>query len=217
MNADGTPAQPAEPSLVITSANTRVDIDRCIVGGIRTADSVEVRIQNSIVDATADDRLAYAGPGTAFYGAPLRIVNSTVIGLVRTSILRLASNTIFLASVAEADLPTLIAPVLAERRQEGCVRFSYVPPGSRVPRRYRCQPETEHSLLRPRFTSTLFKDPGYCQLSAFCRPEIRQGADDEGSMGAFHDSYEPLREARLRARLEEYLRFGLEAGLFFAT
>ena len=27
------------------------------------------------------------------------------------------------------------------RTQEGCVRFSYVVPGSRTPRRYRCQPD----------------------------------------------------------------------------
>lgn len=35
------------------------------------------------------------------------------------------------------------APATAERRQTGCVRFSYVPPGSQVPRRYRCQPQLE--------------------------------------------------------------------------
>jgi hypothetical protein len=36
-------------------------------------------------------------------------------------------------------------------------------------------------------------------------------------MGAFHDLLEPQREAHLRARVEEYLRFGLEAGIFYAT
>ena len=36
-------------------------------------------------------------------------------------------------------------PVQALRRQTGCVRFSYVAPGSAVPRRYRCQPELEAS------------------------------------------------------------------------
>ena len=35
------------------------------------------------------------------------------------------------------------APVQAERRQIGCVRFCYVPPASQVPRRYRCQPQLE--------------------------------------------------------------------------
>jgi len=36
-------------------------------------------------------------------------------------------------------------------------------------------------------------------------------------MGAFHDLYEPQRETHLRARLNEYLRFGLEVGIFYAT
>lgn len=215
LNPDGTPAQPQLPSLIINSTNTRVEIDHCIVGGIRASASAEVRIEGSIVDSTDEALPAYVG--TDFYGGPLRIANSTVIGLVRTSILRLASNSIFIASIAPADQAALIAPVLAERRQEGCARFSYLSPGARVPNRYHCQPETDDSLIRPQFTSTRFRDPGYCQLSAFCPPEIRQGADDESSMGAFHDQFEPQREARLRARLEEYLRFGLEAGIFYVS
>lgn len=209
------------PCLIVKSpnpastTNTRVEIDHCITGGIRTDEIVEVRISDSIVDATSEMLAAYAG--TDFYGGPLRITNSTVIGLVRTSILRLASNSIFLASIADADRKTLIAPLLAEQRQEGCVRFSFLPDGARVPRRFYCQPENDASLIRPEFVSTRFGDPGYCQLSASCPPEIRAGADDESSMGAFHDSFEPQKEARLRTRLEEYLRFGLEAGIFYAT
>ena len=33
-------------------------------------------------------------------------------------------------------------------------------------------------------------------------------------MGAFHELFEPQRETNLRIRLDEYLRFGLEAGVF---
>ena len=36
-------------------------------------------------------------------------------------------------------------------------------------------------------------------------------------MGAFHDLYQPQREINLRVRLDEYLRFGLEAGIFYAS
>ena len=35
-----------------------------------------------------------------------------------------------------------VAGALGEK-QSGCVRFSYVPPGSLTPRRYRCQPDLE--------------------------------------------------------------------------
>jgi hypothetical protein len=141
-----------------------------------------------------------------------------VIGQVRTRILQLASNTIFVASFANpADKPILTAPIIAERRQEGCVRFSYLSPEAKVPVRFHCQPEPEGSLVRPRFGSTHFNQPAYCQLNAYGPCEIRQGADDEAEMGAFHDLYEPQRETHLRARLEEYLRFGLEAGIVYVT
>jgi hypothetical protein len=210
--ANGDPAQPGVPSLIVEPQNTSIVIDHCILGGIRTDASNEVAINDSIVDATSDVLTAYSG--TKDFGAPLRITNSTVIGQVRTSIMRLASNTIFIASIANKD-PA--APVLAERRQEGCVRFSYLSPKARVPARYHCQPAPDDSLIRPQFVSTHFKDPGYCQLSVSCPAEIRAGADDESSMGAFHDLFEPQRESRLRTSLEEYLRFGLEAGIFYVT
>jgi len=132
-------------------------------------------------------------------------------------LMELASNTIFLADLAEGD--TWTAPVRCERLQEGCVRYSYLPPASRVPRRHRCRPEdeAEAARVRPQFSSLRYGDSDYCQLSPFCAAEIRQGADDEAEMGAFHDLYQPQREANLRVRLEEYLRFGLEAGVFCAS
>jgi hypothetical protein len=60
---------------------------------------------------------------------------------VRTVELTLASNAIFVAALAPSD--TWTAPVRSEKKQSGCVRFSYVPPGSLTPRRYRCQPDLE--------------------------------------------------------------------------
>jgi hypothetical protein len=71
--------------------------------------------------------------------------------------------------------------------------------------------------VRPQFTSLKYGDPGYCQLVSWAACEIRAGADDEAEMGAFHDLYEPQRETNLRIRLEEYLRFKLEAGVFYVT
>ena len=99
------------------------------------------------------------------------------------------------------------------------MRFSYVPPGAQVPRPYHCQPTNidEAARVCPVFTSLHYGDAGYGQLSQHCAVEIKQGADDEAEMGAFHDLYQPQREANLRARLEEYLRFSLEAGIFYAS
>ncbi|NEZ58030.1 hypothetical protein, partial [Adonisia turfae] len=65
--------------------------------------------------------------------------------------------------------------------------------------------------------SRRYGDPAYGQLSQRCAEEIRQGADDEAEMGVFHDLYQPQRETNLRVRLDEYLRFSLEAGIFYIT
>ena len=230
------PARPSMPRLVIRLPNVRVEIDRCILGAIHADVGAEVFITNSIIDAGDEREVAYAAPDGVGPGAPLEIENSTVIGRLRTSVLE-ASNTIFFARAAETEgvegpspeseedaLPeeVWLAPLSVARLQEGCVRFSYVPPGSQVPRRYECQPlpdatASEAERVRPLFTSLRYGEAGYCQLSRECAVEIRTGADDEAEMGAFHNLFQPQREANLRARLEEYLRFGLEAGIFYAS
>jgi hypothetical protein len=47
--------------------------------------------------------------------------------------------------------------------------------------------------------------------------EIAAGADDGAEMGAFHDLYAPQRVGALNRALQEQLRFGLEAGIFYAS
>jgi hypothetical protein len=113
-----------------------------------------------------------------------------------------------------------------------------------VPRRYRCQPDLAvtaaltaadvpkgslsnfkklaitaavQARVRPAFTNLRYGQPDYGQLGTFCSVEIRQGAEDESEMGAFHDVFAPQRENNLQIRLQEYLRFGLEAGIFYST
>ena len=67
------------------------------------------------------------------------------------------------------------------------------------------------------YTSLRFGDPAYGQLRAGTPEVIRRGADDESEMGVTHLLYAPQREANLLLRLDEYLRFGLEAGIFYAS
>jgi len=216
-------------SLLVESPNVSIELESCITGAIGAVDGAHVFIRNSIVDAGGETRLAY-GDVSLFNtssppdpnsfessGAPLQVVNSTIIGKISTLTMELASNTIFYADLAAGD--TWPGPIYAERLQAGCVRFSYVPPGSRLPRLYRCQPQDpdDAARVRPVFTSLRHGDAGYCQLSQVTAVEIREGADDQAEMGAFHDLYQPQREANLNAGLSEYLRFGLEAGIFFAS
>jgi hypothetical protein len=71
--------------------------------------------------------------------------------------------------------------------------------------------------VAPRFTSLDPAHPGFGQLAADCPGEVTGGADDEGEMGAFHFLQQNRRMANLASQLDAYLRFGLEAGVFFAT
>ena len=84
---------------------------------------------------------------------------------------------------------------------------------------HRCQPANidDAARVRPVFTSLRYGDAGYCQLGRNCAVEITRGADDQAELGAFHGLYQPQRVANLRAALDEYLRFGLEAGIFYAS
>ncbi len=213
VNLDGTPAQPTAASLIVESGSVAVDIDHSIVGGLRVHEDATVGVVASIVDATDPTNVAYAALDGIAAGGELEVLQSTIVGKVHARILRLVSNSILDARLGEAD--TWPYPVDADRRQDGCLRFSYVPPASRTPRRYRCLPATNEDAMRfqPEFTSERYGQPAYGQLSGRCAIEIRTGADDESEMGAFHDLFDPQRDTNVRVRLDEYLRFGLEAGL----
>jgi hypothetical protein len=217
LDVKGAPVSPDAVSLRVDAPNATIEIDHCIVGALRVADSARVVITNSIVDATDETRVAFAALDGESAGAAVTVKNSTLIGKFHTREIELASNTIFLARLAASDAWS--APVISTRKQAGCVRFSYVPFVSQTPRRYRCQPTkpSDEARMRPQFNSLRYGDAAYCQLSQRAAPEIRAGADDDAEMGAFHDLYQPQRESNLRTRLDEYLRFGLTAGIFYET
>lgn len=214
---DGAAAKPGKPSLVVAHQRLELVIEHCIVGPLHLADGVELSVRSSIVDACSPSGIACRGPdGARAAAGRLEIDNSTVIGKVHTRLIERASNTLFDARLAKVD--DWDAPLWAERRQEGCVRFSYVPPGSLTPPRFQCPPgDADDGRVRPGFVSRRYLDPGYCQLTLRTAAAIRRGADDEGEIGVMHDLYQPQREASLRLRLDEYLRYGLQAGVFYAS
>ena len=211
--------RPGAPPVSIVAAvpELTIELESSIAGALRVAGTAEVSIQNSIVDAGAFTAAAYAALDGGGPGAPATIRNSTLIGKLHTRVLRLASNSIFLAGLATAD--TWSAPVRAARLQEGCVRFSYLPLDAQAPRRHRCRPASaaEAPRIRPVFGSLDYGDSSYALLHPSTPAEILNGADDQSEMGAFHDLFLPQREAALRAGLREHLRFGLEAGVFYAS
>lgn len=249
LTIDGEPLQPETPSLIVEMENVFIVLDHCIIGGIRSVRGATFKIYDSIIDATAPVNLAF-GPLQANQqpeadnevpGGSLEITNSTVIGQVFADSITLASNVIFFSESSTENG----APVRAAKKQSGCVRFSYIPPGSVVPTPYCCQPDLAVSeaiaaaqqrqltpiseqqrenithgvqaRLRPSFNNQRFGRPDYCQLLLSTPAVIRTGADNGSEMGAFYQLNQPQRETNLRVRLDEYLRFGLEAGIFYAN
>jgi hypothetical protein len=212
---NGSPVAPGAPSLVLDHPFATLTLDHCISGPLHTHADAELAINDTIVDGGAADAVALQGITAGQPGAGLTVRDSTVVGQVHTQVLTLASNTLFVAALASSG--TVPAPVWAERKQEGCVRYSFVPQGSLVPRRFHCLPSAEHPGAQPQFTSLRYGDPGYAQLRPASGAAVLQGADDEGEIGVMHALYQPQREANLRIRLDEYLRFGLHAGIFYVT
>ncbi len=215
LNTDGSPVSPGTPSLVLAHPFTKLTLERCIVGGLRVATAAEVEMRDCIVDASAASAVAYEGSAAGTPGAPLTVLDSTLVGKLHAQVIKLASNGIFLARRIAGD--GFRAPVWAERTQEGCVRFSWLPADSIAPRRHRCLPSAEHPGVLPQFSSLRYIDAAYMQLRGTTPRVIRGGADDEGEIGVMHALMQAQREANLRVRLDEYLRFGLAAGIFYAT
>lgn len=180
------PQRPTEPSLEVFSPNVCVLIEHSILGSIQVnplpatsveepgplanipehevqqarcqgigpdfrLDPIKLCISDSIVDATSADQEAIGAPGCPVGHAVLSISRCTVFGQIQVHAIELGENCIFQGRITVA------------RRQHGCVRFSYVVPGSRTPPRFQCQPDlveraiaqklrdeaTEHSLPQP--------------------------------------------------------------------
>lgn len=263
LDCDCEPQRCAESSLEIFSPDVCVKIDHSIVGSIQInpyipefdsndndeeldsatmseitqarcqgigkgirLDPIRICINDSIVDATGVELEALGAPGCPVAHACVNIRRSTVIGQIQVHAIELGENSLFLGRITVA------------RRQKGCLRFCYITPESRTPKRYRCQPdlvlapieeafrsgtinETEKNTLaaqeskrvRPLFNSLRYGTPTYCQLSDCCADEIKRGADDESEMGVFHDLYQPQRLANLRVRLDEYLPARMDVGI----
>jgi hypothetical protein len=211
----GLPVGPGEPSLVTESAGGTLTLDRCIAGPVLVHAAASARVTNSVIDATARWRVAYAGPDFMGEGGSLHVEDSTIIGKLRTHRLPLASNTIFLARRPVHD--PWAAAIWCTRRQSGCVRFCFVPGDAITPGQYRCLPGVDTSLeyaLAPQFVSLRYGSPSYALLSGDCPVAVWQGADDESQVGAYHLLYETQGVGNLRTRVDEYLPFGLEAGIF---
>ena len=183
---------------VAENPHLAVRVSRCVLAGLSLPGVPSLSLADTLLYDKTDSLAAD--------DARVDVQGCTLFGRARARILT-AGNSLF------------CSPADVRQVQDGCVRFSYLAPDSRTPRRYRCQPADPAAVdtVAPSFTSDRPADPGFGQLATGCPLEITTGADDEGEMGAYHFLQQSLRLANLTSQLAAYLRFGLEAGIFFAT
>ena len=191
-------------------------IDLTFAGGTPTGAIV---VSDSIVSTDEG-----SGPAIAADGLDARLNNVTIFGTSEFKSLE-ATNVIFTGACT------------VTRRQSGCVRFSSIAAGSTMPRRFRCQPDlalaaaAEHKGaaldpleestvalgMTPLFLDTSLDEPTVAMLHPLTRDAIRLGGEHDAEMGAFSVSAEGLRMANLASLFQDFVPFGLEAGLIDDT
>ena len=159
-----------------------VQATRSIVGGIRAHPLTTVSATDSVIDANSATAVAYAALDGAAGGGALTLQGCTVVGKVHATLLSLVSDSIVWAELAVAD--PWQAALWADRKQTGCVRFSYLPQDPLLPRKYECVIEAAETP-GPLFASLRYGDPEYAKLLPATDDLIRRGADEGGEMGAF--------------------------------
>ncbi|WP_260583502.1 hypothetical protein [Sphingopyxis sp. PET50] len=213
--------------VISQNAGLAVEVDHCIAGslalgsaggGLTVADSIVGEDRDLEADA---DALAVVVDAPS---ADADIARSTIFGRAAVRSIE-AENSLFLGTARAAQ------------RQRGCVRFCYAPLSSRVPRRYRCQPDLaiadaeqatgsplpdaeKHRIARsvvPIFTASAYPANAFGQLALCCPDAVAAGAFGGAEMGAGFGAGTPFRRANLTDMLDEYLPFGLVAAPLFQT
>lgn len=165
----------------------------CVLGALRWAAAAEVMAEGCVIDG--EPAMGGVDGGT---GPRLTIRDSTVLGRAEVYALLLGSGVLF------RD------PVQAVRVDEGSLRFSYAPEGSRLPAAAHCL-IGGGPRLRPAFFSTRFGHVGYAELARPTPAALARGGERGDEIGVFGPRRDRLREAEMRRTLQEFLPFGLEA------
>ncbi len=224
VDASGMPNFGMQPNLVAEPAGLTVTVKTSILGAIRAGEFVSVEAFDTIIDATDPANVAIAdldgaaGIGSLTLGGletadPAEVPHGcTVIGKVHAVLINLVANSIIWAGLIQGD--SWATGLIADRKQEGCVRFSFLPAGAKTPRRYECIERTIGGP-QPIFFAFRYGRPGYMKLLSSTPDLVRRGAEDGGEMGAFHFVLAPLRETDLQVRMTEYMPVGLEFGILY--
>ena len=224
------------PSLVVHGMPCPITISSSVTGKIRVEspetgfEPLPLKICDSVLDASDLRERAVLGADGRPAWVRLSLSRVTVLGGAEVHSTGLVEDSI------------LTGALECERRQTGDVRFCYLGPGSRTPKRTSCQPDAALARARaeiargapaaddrgrfealtaarlvPRFDSVQFGQPAYARLAGEAAPELTYGAHDEGELGAYHDLWQPLRTADLRTQLQQFVPAGVDIDIRFAT
>jgi hypothetical protein len=150
-------------------------------------------------------------------GVEATLCNVTVLGTTSARALS-ATNGLFL------DLVTVT------RRQTGCLRYSFVPEGSKVPRMFRCQPDLALAAAReakgapltpPEAASVRLSvqpvlmdeapdEPTLAMLHPLCPEAIREGGEGGAEIGVFARAAWGLVRSNLETLFADFLPLALE-------
>ena len=178
-------------TITATGVRTRlgVTVTASRVGAIVVPEEVgSVAVTASVVD----------GAGAAAIDAPggrVELDAVTTLGVVNAH--ELHASDCLLAAAATAAI-----------RQRGCVRYSFVAPGSATGRQYRCV-----DTPPPAFVSTDRAHRAYAALAVEDDSPLRTGAENGGEYGAFNALRWTDRRRNVVTTLADYLRLGTTAGV----
>jgi hypothetical protein len=193
LDAGGSPI--ARVPLIVEGRVQTLVVENSILGSVATRGGgvVEVlclsdTILQSVLPGGADPDHALALPGTE-----ADLLRVTVFGAVDVN--RLWASEVLVTGLVDVT-----------DTQAGCFRFSAAPDGSRLPHPYQSQVLAAAQHI---FTSQVFGRPGYAQLSETAPVELQRGAENGSEIGAFSSLLNPVRLDSLRAKVDEFMPFGL--------
>jgi hypothetical protein len=197
VDAAGDPIAPVQ--LVIQGDVVQLVIDHSITGSIQVAGSGvvdKILIQDSIVQS-----INPAVPAIDLPASSAQMFRTTIFGAVNFDRLY-ASEALITGLATVADT------------QDGCFRFGAAFNGSRIP-----HPYESHFIddIPHYFTSRVFGHYAYAQLSQSAPGFLLRGAENGSEIGAYSSLLNPILLDSLKAKVDEFLPFGLIPAFIFET
>lgn len=216
---NGDARSPGALALDLAASGARLEMERVISGPIQIAGDVEALLTDCIVDANDAANPAILVPANSARQS-LSLTRCTILGGVATDVFAGGQSATEDPLAAGGDpattdclfVATAVPGVAAARRQTGCIRFSYVPPGALVPRLYRVTRGPA-----PTFASLRYADPDYLMFSPGTPDSLTRGAEGGGWIGAWNRAALTIRDDNIARSIADFLRFGHEGGIFHAT